>query len=1050
MIEYKVFGSLRNSMGDSVLRVTQGISRETERLGSDFNIGDLVCFASIVVIPNALKNIYDIVHYQPSHVRFDGSARKYCTRCIYELFEDDFCKIGFGFRNLFHSIPRMKLYDDVDYDASPIPLQNSTMVRPMLSDCETKLLEHILLAKEKKSRLFVKIGNKKDLSEGIYYENGVFDSSKFHSLLNVLDFLPEDNRKKCSFAFSVSHAVAEYIENVDVIFYQDELSDWNVDAHQIVSIDWSGDEIVSKEEESAIGARKKYKEELFDKVTDFDSVADLLTAWGKSERIESVLEKIVTASSVEYLVNLKTLPRQIEEYNPYINNLINTRRSVVDRVRLLNSSCFSIRIEDVKIDGWDTLAEVYYILLTYYKQDWKKILSEIIKNNKPWCWEYSNSLEDLCEKIYVVFCDEAVSSIRQNYLKENLLRGKFKRFFIDGYTKEEWERLLKDKSVVNIAIEKLLSHKSVPIDIYDDKYETLLNNYIDCKIGNGFSINSEIATKILAKCSDSVANYIFEKLCNVNNLADCLRSFDQRMTDRMKLKSVEVCLVAINEEISIEKAADWILLLQNYNIDNLLAEKFNEYNLERITDFCEASLFSKIRNERIRGIFEEKNEKIRIEKLPNEEDIIEYHKKSPQKLSAVETEMDVRTILSGKRKDVVLGMIKVYDFNKAVGVNKFGISSTNIFKPLNLFWKNVYAEIIDFLKKYGSDKCSDYQWIQLSEINDVPTNVVERLFDAALGDTKDFDDKDLCGILDGFRKFVNDRIGGNSKLEANEALHIKRGDSFYKLSVKLKKIISQYNKSCDNKDNTFKPIIFSDFIIFDKRKLSQKEKIFAVSGSIAALLLIVFVSFVVIIKQTSYIHNAHTEIVGYGCDYGFDSLHSNPMVAVANWVTDSSYNDTVVKNIYVKYRCIDSVIAQKPLLPFLECFIKNVPPVMYEKDTVFIPSLSCYDLDSLYMFDSICRGDDRLAIEDNDTMFLVCKWNEKRKLSLDTIVIYKEKSLLSHFMVDTCVLFKADSIFILRGDTLLFVQERNRNVVGLKYLEMVRILDTLCEKRIDF
>lgn len=1050
MIEYKVFGSLRNSMGDSVLRVTQGISRETERLGSDFNIGDLVCFASIVVIPNALKNIYDIVHYQPSHVRFDGSARKYCTRCIYELFEDDFCKIGFGFRNLFHSIPRMKLYDDVDYDASPIPLQNSTMVRPMLSDCETKLLEHILLAKEKKLRLFVKIGNKKDLSEGIYYENGVLNSSKFQSLLNVLDFLPEDNRKKCSFAFSVSHTVAEYIENVDVIFYQDELSDWNVDVQQVVSIDWSGENIVSNVRDSAIAAKKRFKESLFDTANDFEYLSELLSAWGKPENIGKALERIITNSSLEYLDNQKALPDLLLEYKSDIDNLINIRRSVLDRIKLLKSSCFSIRIEDVKIDGWDTLADVYYTLLTYNKQDWKKILSEIIKNNKPWCWEYSNSLEDLCEKIYGVFHDEAVSEIRQKYLKENLLQGKFKRFFIDGYTKEEWERLLKDKSVVNIAIEKLLLHKSVPIDIFDVKYETLLKSYIDCKIGNGLSINSEIASKILAKSSDSVANYFFEKLCNVNNLGDCLRSFDNRMTDRMKSKSVEVCLSAINEEIGIEKATDWILLLQNYNIDNLLAEKFNEYNLERITVFCNASLFSKIRNERIRGIFEEKNEQIRIEKLPNEEDIIKYHKKSQEKLSAVETEVDVRTILGGKRKDVALEMTKVYDFYKAVGVNKFGFLPANIFKPLNLFWENVFAEIIDFLKNYGSDKCNDYKWIQLSEINDVHPYVIERLFDAALVNTKGFDGKDWGRILDGFGKFVNDRIGSNSKLEANETLHIKRGDSFYKLSVKLRKIISKYNKSCDNKENTFKPIIFSDFIIFDKRKLSKKEKIFAVSGSIAALLLIVFVSFVAIIKQTPRIHKPHIEIVGYGCDYGFDSLHSNPMVAVANWVTDSSYNDTVVKNIYVKYRCIDSIIAQKPLLPFLECFIKNVPPFMCEKDTVFIPSLSYYYLDSLYMFDSICRGNDRLAIEDNDTMFLVCKWKEKRKLSVDTIVIYKESSLLSHFMVDTCVLFRADSIFILRDDTLLFVKERNGNVAGLKYLEMIRILDTLCEKRIDY
>lgn len=1068
MIEYKIFGSLKNSMGDAVVKVSPGVSREAERLGACFNIGEDKGYASLIMFRQT-KGMYEIVHFQPSHIKFEDRARDYCTRCIYELSADDFGKIANSFRNLFRILPKMELYDKADYNASPIQLSDMASECPVLSECEMMLLGHILLAKERGARLVVKIGNRQKLKDGAYYENGVLTSSKLQSLLKVLDFLPESVRTEYSFAFSVDCGVAKHIENVDIVFCLDELQDWNLETQQVVSIDWCGEGIVSSECETAITAQKNFKKKLFDEVTDFEHLTDLSKAWGKPERIEKVLERIVVDNSIDYLMKIKSLSDIISSYKSDIDNIINARRSVVDKVRLLKSPCFSVRIADMKIDSWEDLSEVYDTLSKYYEKEWSVYLRDILKNNKPLEWKYSYVLEGLCEKIIGTFGDDVKSEIRRKYLKENLLEDRYKIFYSNGYTKDEWECLLKDKAAANIAIEKLLLQKSPSVNIFGSSYEAILKKYVDYKYDNDFEINSEALVNVIAKSSDSVASYIFEKYCTTGNLSECLKSFERRLTDKVKQKSVEVCLSAIGEEYRLSKVFDLVVQMQNLKLDGLLAEKFDGSRLKKLRDADVPMPLEKINSEKIRKIIRDRIEQIRIANLPEEQDVVMYCHKEPKKLSAIGNAEDIRLILNGKQGDSALGITKVYEFNKAAGVDTFGKRET-VFCPLESFWEKVFSEVVDFLKNYGSGQCIDYKWVRMSEANEAQFDVVGELFDVALHNTKNFDGNDWRKILAGFRKFVVGRSGDNSKIKGNEPSHLNKDDDFYKQSVKLCKAVASFNKSDIGKAD---PINFSDYIEIDGKQLSGKRNALIVSGSVLALLLIVFASFWLMIIKTPRTTKTYNEIIGFGCDYGFDSVVTNPMLAIAELLPDTLYGDsTEVKNIYARYLYVDSIIVGKPLLPFLRSFIKEEQPTYrYENDTLAY-SVMCCNLDSLWMFDSmfclqvkneeidlICRSLKTSSTQEkvvekvtdslgNVTEKIRYKQIKGKHLFSDTISINKEKPLLRHF-IDNDTLFAADTVFYC--DSILFLKrETDGSDFGKLYFETVRRLNRLSDKDVAY
>lgn len=1050
MIEYKIYGSLRSKMGDAVIRVTADISPEAEHFASCFNLGRTLGYASLVFVPNAKRNIYNIIHFQPSHVKFESRAREYCTRCIYELSATDFARIDYAFRRLFMSIPRMSQYDDVKYSVPPIPLSGMVQETPVLSDCEIELLNHILVARERKARLFIKIGNRKYLDEGIYFENGVLDSQKLHSFLNVLDFLPVDYRKDISFAFSVDHVVGEYIKNTEVVFFQDELHDWGIDANDIVFIDWSGDDIVSNVDDKVIvSVKEKNKEELFARATGFEDFADLLKNWGRPRGVDVVLDKIVTSLPIDYLSALKVLPSQVLEYKPDIDNLINTRRSVIDRLILLKSPCFSIRVDEIKIDGWILFTEVHECLFNYYKQDWKRLLSEILKNNKPWEWSYAHCLDDLSIDVVGAFSENAKSEIRKKYIKENLRSDKCACFFANGYTKEEWINLLNDKALANIAIEKLLKQTTLVIDLFDGNYDATLKNYIDYEYGRGVGVNSEIVIGVVAKCTDEVANYIFDKYCRTNSLSECLKTFEKRLTDRLKRKSVEVCSMSIEEEYSLENVSDMVLLMQKYNLDNLLADKFFDIKFTKINERDCVSHYKKIENTRIREIIEAENERIRISELPVKSDIIGFYKKQSQKLSAIGDAEDILWILNEKQNNNAIGIKEVLEFNKVVGLKKT-CKAKSSFSPLSSFWMNLFDEVVEFLKKYGADRCPDsYKWVNLSNIRGEQSYDVEKLFELALCGTNKFSDNDWREILDGIRKFVHDKSNSDSRIKDNEPLHRKKGDDFYKLSVRLKKLMSLYNKSLSRDNSNPKPIVFSNYIIVERRKLTVKGKIIVSFASVAAVLLAFIVSSAIIVIKTPSVHSMYYRIVGYGCNRGLDSVHNNPIVSIANWVADTTYKDTTgtITNLYVKYRCIDSVYAQEPVWPFLRRFVKQVPPTLYENDSLLIHSLSYHSLDSIRVFDSIWRSYSQLTY-DSDTLFLVCKWKERRQWKVDTLQIYNGETLLNHFLTDSCIMFKSDSVFC--DDSRLLLEDWSVRRDGMQYLRIVRQIDTLINKKIAY
>ena len=1065
MIEYKIFGSLRNTMGDAVVKVSPGVSREAERLGACFNVGEDKGYASLIMLRQS-NGMSEIVHFQPSHIKFEDRARDYCTRCIYELSADDFGKIANSFRNFFQVLPKMELYDKADYNASPIQLSDMAFESPVLSECEMMLLGHILLAKERSARLFVKIGNKQNLKGGAYFENGVLTSSKLQSLLKVLDFLPTSVRTEYSFAFSVDSGIAKHIENVDVVFYQDELHDWNLETQQVVSVDWCGDGIVSSECEAAITAQKNFKKKLFDEVTDFEHLTDLSKSWGKPERIEKVLERIVVDNSIDYLVGIKVLSDIISAYKSDIDNLINARRTVVDKVRLLKSPCFSIRIADMKVDSWEGLSEVYDALSKYYEKDLNGYLREILKNNKPLDWKYSYVLESLCEKIIGTFGDDVKSEIRRKYLKENLLEDRYKIFYSNGYTKDEWECLLKDKSSANIAIEKLLLQKSPSVDMFGSSYEAILKKYVDYKYDNGFGINSEALVNVIAKCSDSVAGYIFEKYCTTSNLSECLKSFERRVTDRVKQKSVEVCLAAIGEEYRLSKVFDLVVQMQNLKLDGLLAEKFDESKLKKLRDADVLMPLEKINNEKIRKIISDRVEQIRIAKLPEERDVVMYCHKEPKKLSAIGNAEDIRLILNGKQGDAALGISKVYEFNKAAGVDTFGKHET-VFHPLESFWEKVFSEVVDFMKNYGSGQCFEYKWVRMSEANEAQFDVVGELLDVALRNTKNIDGNDWRKVLAGFRKFVIGRSGDNSKVNGNEPVRLKIDDDFYKQSVKLSKAVASFNKSERGKAE---PIRFSDYIEIDSKQMSGKKNALVASGSVFVLLLIVFGSFWLMIIKTERIPKTYNEIIGYGCDYGFDSVVSNPMLALSKLLPDTLYGDSAeVKNIYVRHLYVDSIIVGKPLLPFLRSFIKEEQPdYRYENDTLAYSVMYC-NLDSLWKFDSmyclhgkseeiylICKSLKTSSSKEkvvekvtdslgNVTERISYRTIKGKHLVSDTISINKEKPLLRHF-IDKDTLFAADTVFYC--DSIMFLKsEMKGSNLGKLYFEAIRRLDSLSNNK---
>ena len=972
MINYKVFGSLKNAMGDTVLKVSPMVSREADVLGANFNIGGSVGYASIIFMQNKAYTKYNVVHIQPSHVKFVSFGREYCTRCIYEFPIDDFEIIGYSFRSLFARIPRMEMCESANYNAEEILFESSKSDLPSLSNEEWDLMDSLLISIEQGRQLYVRIGNPDD--DAMYAENGIFDSKKFQSLLKVLDYLPETERRDMSIAFSVNHVVASYINNVKIVFYQDELTDWNLDANKIISIDWRESDVISLDEKIEFDARITYKEKLSKSVNDFKTLAYIIEAWGVPDDIGKIIDRIVSVVSIEYLTGIVDLPKSLFKYKVDIEKCIEEHRNNTDKIRLLNSSVFSVSISSIKIDSWDCLLGVCESLQKYHKQKWKGLLSEILKTKEPWNWEYSSCLEILCINIMDVFSENMVSEIRNKFLVKNFIDGSYACFYSQGYSEKDWKLLLKDRSknVRDKAVEKLLSQDKPIINVFGDDYKRVLDDYVSSYIN------------------------------------------------------------AIRNEKSISSIFEIVQKMQSLKLGDFLSEKFDGTLLNNIKAYEPNDEVNGIKNEKIRKIIEDKNEKLRINSLPDKQEFIELLKLKRMDSVFIKSAEDIRRILNDKRSDNPVEIRVFCKFVVSVSSMIYGKHKL-FFAPLDSFFNNVYSEVINWLMNYEAEPKEPCVWIDMNRIKEEPVGDVSDLFKMALGDNKNYVYEEWVSILSGYRTFVIDYC--NKNIRKGDPLSLNKGEAFYDLNVVLAKKIKRYNNLQSTNDNK-NEIDVSTFLDVNISG-SWRKPILISSLSIVGVIIVFVFSCWIIIYNTQCSYSINKGMVDYSCNFDCYASSNHPITAIASVVCDSSYKDTIgVLNIYERSKYTITANEVKPIFPFLKRYVK----CNQTKDSISITlldSIQYNNIEEVWKLDSIFYTQG-LIVEDVD--YLVCKtsisknrWN--RQMKTDSILVSDKSPLLRFFVDNDSLLFNADSVFY--KDSLLFVKIKNTDNTAMAYFSCV-------------
>lgn len=246
-IDIKVQGAQSGSQADSTLMFSKTVSPSNAEILNEVYRQNKCDYSSLCAFKSQYNDKYVLVHWQPGFENFENAGRFYCTRAMYEVAYEDFCRCDLS--SLISALPELEHFASPRYDVDPIEITVSESGSRGTAVDET-LKKYIWMAIASGKRLYIRMDKSEDC-----FANSLLSSKRLHSLLAALNALPDVVRHNVSFAFSLN---AEFASKKGdgpfpgiwiVAYYPDEAH--AVDTSDGLVIEWKGNSVNPCEDLSA-------------------------------------------------------------------------------------------------------------------------------------------------------------------------------------------------------------------------------------------------------------------------------------------------------------------------------------------------------------------------------------------------------------------------------------------------------------------------------------------------------------------------------------------------------------------------------------------------------------------------------------------------------------------------------------------------------------------------------------------------------------------------------------------------------------------------------